>query len=83
MGSYSNFYHLSIVGEYEKNSKIFLLYDGMQLISVAHNRKNNNVEVRNLPCFFIKLKFKQPKIESLNFVGPFSLHVDLTILSKL
>ena len=44
IGSYSNFYHLSLVGEYEKNSKIFLLYDGMQIISVAHNRKNNKTE---------------------------------------
>ena len=76
IGSYSNLYHLSIVGEYEHKSKIFLLYDGMQIISVAHNRKNNNLNVRTLPDSFTRLKFIQPKIESLNFVGPFSLPVN-------
>ena len=76
IGSYSNFYHLSIIGEYEKNSKISLLYDGMQIISVAYNRKINKTEVRSLPRVFIQLSFKQPKIATLNFVGPFFLDVN-------
>ena len=78
MGSYSNFHQLCIVGEYEKNSKIFLLYDGMQIIAVAQNRKDGNDNVRKLPNSFLQLKFKQPKIRSLNFVGPFFLNVKAT-----
>ncbi|PTX42611.1 hypothetical protein C8P64_3041 [Christiangramia gaetbulicola] len=82
IGSYSNIYHLSIIGEYEKKSKISLLYDGMQIISVAYNRKLNNSEVRSLPRVFRQLKFKQPKIPSLNFVGPFTLDVNSRDTSK-
>jgi len=75
IGSYSNLYHLNMVGEYENTSKIYLLYDGMQIISVAHNRKNSDPQLRTLPGSFKKMGFKQPKIKSLNFIGPFSLEV--------
>jgi hypothetical protein len=75
IGSYSNFYHLSIIGEYENYSKIFLLYDGMQLMSVAYNRLTAKDKVRSLPTAFTALGFKQPLIKSLNFVSPFFLRV--------
>lgn len=78
MGSYSNFHQLSIIGEYENNSKIFLLYDGMQIIADAHTRKDSNHKIRRLPNSFLRLKFKQPKIQSLNFIAPFFLDVKST-----
>lgn len=86
MGSYSNFHQLSIIGEYENNSKIFLLYDGMQIIAVAHNRMDSDHKIRRLPNSFLSFKFKQPEIKSLNFVSPFPLEVkptdSLKILKK-
>lgn len=75
IGSYTNFYHLGILAEYEDKAKLFLLYDGGQIIPVAKMRKTANHKVRNLPRSFVKMGIKQPQVNSLNFVAPFKLSV--------
>lgn len=72
-GSYVNQYHLSLLGEFEKNCKIFLLYDGLQMISAAHFRKNGLSLLQGYPVLMRLLAFKKPELATLNYVSPVTL----------
>lgn len=74
-GSYVNQYHLSFLAEFENNSKIFLLYDGLQMISAAHFRKNNLPLIQEHPGLMRLLGFKKPQLQSVNYVSPVSLNL--------
>ncbi|UZH55519.1 hypothetical protein JRG66_01070 [Salinimicrobium tongyeongense] len=76
IGSYVNLIHLSVLGEYEDRSKLFLLYDGLQMVVNNFDRKQKEVEsVMQFPHFFGLLRFKRPRILSLTFVTPLPLNV--------
>lgn len=74
-GSYLNQYHLSLLAEYEGKSNFFLLYDGLQIISIAHLRKDGNSHIQKHPPLMRLLGFKRPKIKSLGYVSPIKLDV--------
>lgn len=75
IGSYVNQYHLSILAEFENKSEIFLLYDGLQMISAAHFRKNGSPLKREHPGLIRLLAFKRPLLKALNYVSPVLLDV--------
>lgn len=76
IGSYVNIVHLSLLAEYEKNSKTFLLYDGLQMISTNLLRnKSKGKYVKKYPKPYEKLYFKKPTIHSLTYVSPLDLKV--------
>lgn len=74
IGSYSNTYHLSLSAEFEKKSSIFLLYDGVQIISVAAKRNEGNFNLVNFPFLHRILGFNKPELLSLTYVSPITLN---------
>jgi len=74
IGSYSNIYHLSLSAEFEEKSAIFLLYDGVQIISVADARNNGNFNLVDYPLLHRILGFSKPKLSSLTYVSPINLN---------
>ncbi|MFD1096340.1 hypothetical protein [Salegentibacter chungangensis] len=73
-GSYLNLYHLSIVAEFEKSNNLCLLYDGLQIISVAKARNAGNFELINYPLLHRLLGFKKPTLESIKYITPVPLY---------
>lgn len=73
-GSYVNQYHLSIVAEFEERSKLFLLYDGLQVITTAEVRKTGPNVVKH-PSLMRLLKYRIPRITSLKYVSPIPLEL--------
>lgn len=74
-GSYVNQYHRSLLAEFEKKSKLFLLYDGLQIISTAHMRVEGPSECAKYPMLMRLMGFKSPQLRNLHFVSPISLHI--------
>lgn len=75
IGSYSNIYHLSLSAEFEKKSSIFLLYDGVQIISVAAMRNKGNFNLVNFPLLHRIFRFNKPELLSLTYVSPITLNL--------
>ncbi|MGY5850476.1 hypothetical protein [Salegentibacter sp. F14] len=73
-GSYLNIYHLSIVAEFEKGRNLCLLYDGLQIISVAKARNTGDFELINYPLLHRLLGFNKPKLESIKYITPVPLY---------
>lgn len=74
-GSYVNQYHRSLLAEFEKKSKLFLLYDGLQIISTAHLRMQAPSENEKYPKLMRLMGFKSPELRNLNYVSPISLQI--------
>lgn len=76
IGSYVNIIHLSVLAEYERQCKSYLLYDGLQMISTNLIRNQKEEEkVKNFPKPYKRLGFKKPEIKSLTYVSPLDLQV--------
>ncbi|RKS50589.1 hypothetical protein BC962_2360 [Gillisia mitskevichiae] len=76
IGSYDNFFHLGIVAAFEDKSKLYLLYDGLQMISVAEKRaKSRTKSLRRNSKIFNLAGFKQPAIKFLTYTSPLEFKV--------
>jgi hypothetical protein len=74
LGSYANLVHLSVLSAYENSTKVYLLYDGLQLVSVNHFRnKSSNENKKNFPRAYRMLGFKEPKISKLTYYSPLEM----------
>lgn len=76
IGSYDNLFQLTFVAEFENTSEIFLLYDGLQMVSVSNARisKVGN-GIRSLSWIFKIANLRKPKISHLTFISPLILNV--------
>lgn len=76
IGSYDNLFQLSFVAKFEKKSKIFLLYDGLQMVSVSNSRKLNvDKGIRSFSWIFKLARLNKPEISRLTFVSPLDLKI--------
>lgn len=73
-GSYLNIYHLSIVAEFEKGRNLCLLYDGLQIISVAKARNTGDFELIDYPLLHRLFGFNKPRLESIKYITPVPLY---------
>lgn len=71
-GSYTNTYHLSIAAEFKGSNK-FLLYDGMQMISVAELRSEGETKLEKYPLLHRILGYKLPHLNAINYISPIVL----------
>lgn len=74
-GSYINQYHRSLLAEFEKKSKLFLLYDGLQIISTAYMRTQASCPPIKHPMLMRLLGFKVPVLRNLNYISPIALDI--------
>jgi len=73
-GSYANIIHLSVIAAYEPKTKLILLYDGLQMVSVNHFRNRLSTENnKKFPRAYKLLGFKEPKIKKLTYSSPLKL----------
>lgn len=75
LGSFNNIYHKAVAAEFEKKAKIFLLYDGLQVITVSDYRLGNVRYTKKYPKFHELLGYKTPNFEMVHYVTPFPLNV--------
>lgn len=76
IGSYDNLFHLGIAAAFEEKSKLYLLYDGLQMISVAENRaESQKKSLRKFSKIFNLAGFKQPALKSLTYTSPIEFKV--------
>lgn len=73
-GSYVNQYHRSLLAELEKKGKLFLLYDGLQIISTVYTRTDNSRREK-YPKLMRLMGFRSPELRSLSYVTPISLRI--------
>lgn len=72
IGSYTNTYHLSVAAEFI-GSKKFLLYDGMQMISVAELRSEGETKLEKYPFLYRILGYKLPHLNAITYISPIFL----------
>ncbi len=70
IGSYHNLFHLGLAAMFEKKAGIILLYDGLQMLTVANGRSEASSHVREQTKIFKLFGFKSPKLHSLTFISP-------------
>lgn len=71
IGSYANIYHKNLVSYFPEKTQLNLVYDGLQVLAVIDNRRNNLEKFKNLPLLHRLLFYRNSKIQRLNYVVPF------------
>lgn len=76
IGSYNNLYHIVLAAAFERSSEIFLLYDGLQMVTVAENRKKNvPLSIRPLFPFYRIVGLKKPLLPSITYITPLNFTI--------
>lgn len=71
IGSYDNSYHLGIAASFEDKAEVYLLYDGLQMVSIAEKRlENRENSIRPYSKLFKLVGFKQPSLKSITYTSP-------------
>lgn len=76
IGSYDNFFHLGLAAAFEDKVRLYLLYDGLQMVSVAQKRAGNRKEsIRTYPKLFNFAGFKPPSLKTITYTSPLEFKV--------
>lgn len=75
LGSFNNIYHKAVAAEFEKRVQIFLLYDGLQVITVSDYRLGNVRYTKKYPKFHQLLGYRTPNFKMVHYITPFPLNV--------
>lgn len=88
IGSFHNPFHLGIATHFEQTAKVYLLFDGLQMIEVARERKASILNYkRPFTKIFILAGFKSPNLYSITYISPLKLSIpsgdNLTLIQPL
>lgn len=75
IGSYHNLFHLGLAGMLEKKARIYLLYDGLQMLTVANARIENSSHVRLQTKIFNLAGLRSPVLDSITFISPVNFKI--------
>lgn len=76
IGSYDNLFHLGLAAAFENKARLYLLYDGLQMVTVAGKRlKNIQKSLRPYSKIFNWAGFKLPSLKSISYTSPLNFKI--------